>query len=132
MNDLDDMMGKMGYKKESVGPYEVVINQDLLVDGSISRYSMTKVNKALEDKDKRIKELLEDKTMSDNRDYWLDKFSKVNSKLSKALETLEYSKEAIRLTREYVGEKLLPNIEGWSHYDATNKINQTIKEIKGD
>ena len=29
--------------------------------------------------------------------------------------------EAMRLTREYVGEKMLPNIKGWSHYDWTEK-----------
>jgi hypothetical protein len=26
--------------------------------------------------------------------------------------------EAIRRTREYVGEATLPNVEGWSHFDA--------------
>jgi hypothetical protein len=29
--------------------------------------------------------------------------------------------QAIRLTREYVGEELLPPIEGWSWYDALRR-----------
>ncbi len=31
---------------------------------------------------------------------------------------LEQCIEAFRLTREYLGEDLLPEIEGWAHYDA--------------
>ena len=34
--------------------------------------------------------------------------------------------EAIRLTREYVGEKMLPNIEGWSHFDWAEKAKAHI------
>lgn len=33
--------------------------------------------------------------------------------------TLHEALEAIRLTREYVGSKHLPAIEGWAWYDAT-------------
>lgn len=36
--------------------------------------------------------------------------------------------EAIRLTREYVGEEMLPEIEGWSWYDATIMVNNLIGE----
>lgn len=34
------------------------------------------------------------------------------------LDALEGCIEAFRLTREYVGAETLPNIKGWSHYDA--------------
>ena len=33
-------------------------------------------------------------------------------------EVVEQCIEAFRLTREYLGEDVLPNIEGWAHYDA--------------
>lgn len=40
------------------------------------------------------------------------------------------AREAIRLTREYVGEKLLPNIEGWSHYDADRTLEAAITKAQ--
>ena len=36
------------------------------------------------------------------------------------------AREAIRLTREYVGEDLLPALPGWSWFDVTQKINDFI------
>ena len=45
-----------------------------------------------------------------------------DERLEEAERLLVMAREALRLTREYVGEKLLPNIEGWSHYDATVAI----------
>lgn len=38
--------------------------------------------------------------------------------LANALRAVAELAEAIRLTREYVGEELLPPVEGWSWYDA--------------
>ena len=35
--------------------------------------------------------------------------------------------EAIRLTREYVGEEMLPEIEGWSWYDWTQKAKAALQ-----
>jgi hypothetical protein len=46
----------------------------------------------------------------------------VSERLEEAERLLIKAREALRLTREYVGEGLLPNIEGWSHYDATIAI----------
>ncbi len=43
-------------------------------------------------------------------------------RLEEAEHLLAKAREALRLTREYVGEERLPNIEGWSHYDATVAI----------
>jgi hypothetical protein len=34
--------------------------------------------------------------------------------------------EAIRLTREYVGEVALPAVEGWSWFDATGAYNSAV------
>ena len=42
-----------------------------------------------------------------------------DERLEEAERLLVMAREALRLTREYVGEELLPDIEGWSHYDAT-------------
>lgn len=44
------------------------------------------------------------------------------SKLEEARQLLEQAKEALRLTREYVGEDMLPALDGWSWYDATVAI----------
>lgn len=46
------------------------------------------------------------------------------------LEACVFALEAIRLTREYVGEETLPNIEGWSHYDASRLLRSVI--LKAD
>lgn len=35
--------------------------------------------------------------------------------------------EAVRLTREYVGEEVLPEIEGWSWYDWTQKAKAALQ-----
>ena len=42
--------------------------------------------------------------------------------------------EAFRLTREYVGGDLLPNVEGWSHYDAVTVARAALspQEPTGD
>ena len=34
------------------------------------------------------------------------------------MDDVELLREAIRLTREYVGERMLPAVEGWSWFDA--------------
>jgi hypothetical protein len=41
-------------------------------------------------------------------------------------EALRFASEAIRYTREYVGEERLPAIEGWSWFDATRKIDAVL------
>lgn len=46
------------------------------------------------------------------------------------LDTCYFALEAIRLTREYVGFETLPNIEGWSHYDATQKLTEVIEKYQ--
>ena len=38
---------------------------------------------------------------------------------------------AIHLTRQYVGEDMLPAIEGWSWYDATVKAEQALRGTGG-
>ena len=40
------------------------------------------------------------------------------------------AREAIRLTREYVGEELLPNLEGWSHFDADRALEAAIQSAR--
>ena len=42
---------------------------------------------------------------------------------------LVMAKEALRLTREYVGEDMLPAIKGWSWYDATVAIDEYLGEV---
>ena len=42
-----------------------------------------------------------------------------DERLEEAERLLVMAREALRLTREYVGEELLPDIEGWSHSDPT-------------
>lgn len=37
--------------------------------------------------------------------------------------------EALRLTREYVGEDVLPAIEGWSWYDAMTAYENYVEEM---
>ncbi len=38
--------------------------------------------------------------------------------------------DAFRLTREYVGEDLLPNIAGWSHFDAVVQARAALAQVK--
>lgn len=47
--------------------------------------------------------------------------------VTQLVEALEVAKEAIRLTREYVGADVLPAINGWSWYDATVAIDLALK-----
>ena len=42
------------------------------------------------------------------------------------VETVRIALEAFRLTREYVGEELLPAIPGWSWYDATVALKEAL------
>ena len=42
------------------------------------------------------------------------------------LAATQQAREALRLTREYVGEDALPAIEGWSWYDADNALRTAI------
>lgn len=37
--------------------------------------------------------------------------------------------EALRLTREYVGEERLPALEGWSWYDATLNAEELLEDL---
>jgi hypothetical protein len=41
-------------------------------------------------------------------------------------EALAQAREALRLTREYVGEDVLPALPGWSWHDATVKIDELL------
>lgn len=41
------------------------------------------------------------------------------------------AREALRLTREYVGEDKLPAIKGWSWYDATEAIDAYLEGSEG-
>lgn len=38
---------------------------------------------------------------------------------------------ALRLTQEYLGEETLPNIPGWSHYDAMTVYSAAKREMNG-
>ena len=40
--------------------------------------------------------------------------------------------EEIRMTREYVGEHVLPNLPGWSHYEATQRLRAAIAAEEGE
>lgn len=46
------------------------------------------------------------------------------------LAAAEQAREAIRLTREYVGEELLPNLPGWSHFDADQALEAAIQSAR--
>ncbi len=43
---------------------------------------------------------------------------------------LEQCVEALRLTREYVGEEMLPPLEGWSWYDATVNARDVLEALE--
>jgi len=45
------------------------------------------------------------------------------------IEALEQCVEALRLTREYVGEEMLPPLEGWSWYDATVNAQDVLERL---
>ena len=45
-------------------------------------------------------------------------------------DVIERTIEAIRLTREYVGEGLLPPIKGWSWYDAVLELTDIISDTE--
>lgn len=58
---------------------------------------------------------------------WILRMSK--STVTNALEALVADGiEAMRLTREYVGEKVLPEIEGWSWYDWTKRAEAALAD----
>ena len=46
------------------------------------------------------------------------------------LKACEIALEALRLTREYVGEGTLPAIEGWAWFDATIVLENAIAGAK--
>ena len=46
--------------------------------------------------------------------------------LEKARDVTKQALEAFRLTQEYVTPKVLPDIEGWSHYDAKVAIEEFL------
>ena len=48
------------------------------------------------------------------------------------LKACKQAVDALHFTREYVGEGLLPAIEGWSWYDATLALQTVIAKAKGD
>jgi hypothetical protein len=52
--------------------------------------------------------------------------------LEEAMALLRQTREALRLTREYVGEKVLPAIEGWSWYDATVAVDAWLASYRGE
>ncbi len=43
------------------------------------------------------------------------------------LEACKEALEGFRLTREYMGEQVLPEIKGWSWFDACNTLTAAIK-----
>lgn len=47
-----------------------------------------------------------------------------------ALEALRECREAFRFTREYVGEDVLPAIEGWSWYDADKRAEEVLNAVQ--
>ncbi len=47
----------------------------------------------------------------------------------KMLDACIQAQEALRLTREYVGAKVLPAIPGWSWYDATVALEAIIPAV---
>lgn len=46
------------------------------------------------------------------------------------LKACEIALEALRLTREYVGERTLPAIPGWSWFDASVVLEKAITDAK--
>ena len=50
-----------------------------------------------------------------------------NDRCEKMEELVAEGIEAFRLTREYVGDKMLPEIEGWSWYDWTQKAKAALQ-----
>jgi len=57
----------------------------------------------------------------------VDAFDAAQVLYERQSEALNLALEAFRHTREYIGEDLMPAIEGWSWYDAV----QAIREIQG-
>lgn len=45
-------------------------------------------------------------------------------------EALVQCREAFRLTHEFLGEKRLPAIEGWSWFDADNRAKALLEELR--
>ncbi len=50
--------------------------------------------------------------------------------MNELVAALEQCVEALRLTREYVGEDLLPPLEGWSWYDATVNAQDVLEAFE--
>ena len=50
--------------------------------------------------------------------------------MAEARQLLEQAKEALRLTRGYVGEDMLPALKGWSWYDATVSLPECLVPVE--
>ena len=61
---------------------------------------------------------------------WLDIMKARLTLFNEMVAALEQAERALHFTREYVGEEMLPEIEGWSWYDATLTINNLLTRIK--
>lgn len=51
---------------------------------------------------------------------------KVEAQVEEARDVAKQAIEAFRLTQEYVTPKVLPDIEGWSHYDAKGALEEFL------
>jgi hypothetical protein len=47
-------------------------------------------------------------------------------------EALAFAVEAVRLTREYVGEELLPALPGWTWFDACENARAVLATARGE
>lgn len=56
----------------------------------------------------------------------------LESKAAGLLEAARFAVTAFRLTREYVGEGLLPALPGWDWYDATLLLEEAIAASQGE
>ena len=53
-------------------------------------------------------------------------------RLVEAERLLVMAREALHHTQEYCGDRMLPNLEGWSHYDARIAIDAFLDEPESE
>ena len=68
--------------------------------------------------------------MPTDRELWLNKeLSAAQAQVRALVEALWDTREAIRYTQEYVGDGLLPALEGWSWYEGIKAADAAIAAV---
>lgn len=60
-----------------------------------------------------------------------DEIERLEAQVVTLRAALETAQRAIVHTREYVGESLLPEVPGWSWYDAMEELDAALKGTEG-